>query len=255
MMGVITCDAVGPAHDASNKRHKSVSIFSLSNLLPERQAGRMFWRYIELVFSFAFRRTTPVVDGLQILAASGLPALAKFAGFRMPASASNDVLAYIGLVAVAFVLLRLLSAPYFVWREQVGEVASLKVELSRPEKIELHRLAEIRAEAKAELIQLLAAMVFTAARKNPARDRAKIGAMVDRGVALCGRANTGRAFDVAFERLSHLCFDMCEAQESRGDGALAAEYINAMQQYLHEEIKGEALALQLPLGTVQGTPL
>lgn len=43
----------------------------------------MVLRYLGLVLGFAFRRTTIAVDGLQILAASAFPLIAKLAGVKM----------------------------------------------------------------------------------------------------------------------------------------------------------------------------
>lgn len=88
---------------------------------------------------------------MQIVAASAIPALAKFSGVRMPESASGDVLAYIGLAAIAFICLRLLSAPYFIWRGQVSDIGHLKAELSKPERMVMEHLARHRAKARAKL--------------------------------------------------------------------------------------------------------
>lgn len=111
----------------------------------------MLLRYIGLIFGFAFRRTTIAVDGLQILAASGLPAAAKFAGIKMPETASNDILAYIGLVAIAFVIIRLLCAPFFIWKDDQGTITQLRNQIERPKSLEMEKLAEIRAEKRLEL--------------------------------------------------------------------------------------------------------
>lgn len=207
----------------------------------------MFVQYIGLLFSFAFRRSTVRTDVMQILAASALPGVAKFAGFKMPDTASNDVLAYIGLATIAFIVLRLIYAPYAVWKEQLSEMGVLREELAKPERVEANRLAEIRAEAKADLAYVIAQMGFLAMRRNLKRDQVEMSDLIARGMSGSARANVCRAFDDGFRDLGHYALDFAASPRGTGDeiiGHVIAS-VNLMQSYLHGEIKAEALALQL----------
>jgi hypothetical protein len=135
----------------------------------------MLWRFIGLVLSFAFRRTTNAIDGSQVVLASALPAVAKVIGVPFAPDTSADGLAYIGLAAVAFVGLRLISAPYFVWKEQSGEIGDLRLELEKPERIELDALARKRAQARLDLAKLTGKIrwelaVLAAVEDKAARD-------------------------------------------------------------------------------------
>ena len=91
----------------------------------------MYLRFLALVFSRAFQPTTRITDGLQIIAASALPAAALVFGVRMPAEIGAQALAYIGLATVAFVAIRLLWAPYALWKEQIEIADKLRYELGR----------------------------------------------------------------------------------------------------------------------------
>jgi predicted permease len=118
----------------------------------------MYFIFLWEVLKRAFSPTARVTDVLQILAASTIPAIGKFAGISLPASANDDALAYIGLIAVSFIIIRLMWAPYSIWREQAGEIGTLKLELSKPERAVVEHLAKHRAEARVELIRRLPEM-------------------------------------------------------------------------------------------------
>lgn len=114
----------------------------------------MYGQYIAAVVRRAFHPTARFTDVLQILAASAAPAVAKFLGLPVPSP--EDTLAYIGAAALAFVGLRLFFvAPYQVWRDQVGEIATLKLELSKPERMEIAHISKIRAKARVKLAKAI----------------------------------------------------------------------------------------------------
>jgi hypothetical protein len=209
----------------------------------------MLWEYIGKVLSFAFRRTTPTIDSLQILAASAVPAGAWLIGFKMAANVTNDVLAYIGAVGVVFVMLRLLSAPYFIWREQVGEIGALKLELSRPEQIELERIARIRAKARIKLAGAIRAAqltVFMNETDTEAFNKAQ--KKIARLAALTQIEKN--ALDALAE--IQIIMDRCHVAivdgKSFDDQNLGLRVAN-LCNYLHGSLTDEALAHRQPLNT------
>jgi hypothetical protein len=213
----------------------------------------MIWQYIGLVLSFAFRRSTIRTDVMQILAASALPAFAKFAGLKMPESASGDVLAYIGLATIAFIFLRLVSAPFFIWREQIGEIGALKLELSAPERIELERMAKLRAKKRVALAAEIRNFHWTVfGEGEPAQER--MGRAYKRCTILMGQAGIPQSFDTAFDRLFE---EMKRARKDaaengdrhHGGGYHDFKLVDNMTDYLHGRITAEDLALRLPPDT------
>lgn len=155
----------------------------------------MWFVYLWEVVKRAFTPAPRVTDILQILAASTLPAITKFAGVELPANASEDALAYIGLIAVTFIVIRFLWAPYSIWKDQSSEVAQLRSEISKPQRVEMLRLAEHRADARASLAETLAAMNLAceAARNGNPAEKAKLHKLVKAIDGLSGRANCCRS--------------------------------------------------------------
>lgn len=88
----------------------------------------MLWEYLKRLFAFTFLRFTWRVDGAQILAASFLPAIGSRWGFDV-----SDPATYAGYAAIAYVALRFLCAPFFVWRDERLETHRAREALAAPE--------------------------------------------------------------------------------------------------------------------------
>ena len=95
------------------------------------------------------------LDGAQILVAAFLPALFRLMGWPMPAESQAAVFAYIGYSILAFVVIRFVTAPYFIWKEQNTKISTLTESLSAPQQHEESKLRERFAENAAEAISLL----------------------------------------------------------------------------------------------------
>ena len=115
----------------------------------------MFFTYLGEVLKRAFTPTAKVTDGLQIAAASALPALASFTDFNFPEGTEDNVLALIGLWAVGLIGIRLIWAPYAMWRDQVCANSTLRFELSKPERLVTEKLAALRAKKLQKLINMI----------------------------------------------------------------------------------------------------
>lgn len=213
------------------------------------QVGAMYFLFLWEVVKRALTPVPRVTDMLQILAASALPATSKFVGVELPQNAGESALAYIGLVALSFVIIRLFWAPYSIWRDQNGEIGSLKLELNKPEKIELARMAELRADAKSEMSGAINQMLFLTMEVNPLRNSEKIGALIRRISSLSGPAHTSQSFANGYSRLGLLCYAIIREGKTEGyekRDAVVVELANAMELYLHGRITAEDLALRLP---------
>ena len=109
----------------------------------------MYWTFLAALLRKTFSPTVRLTDALQIIAASAIPGIAKAVGVTLPA---DSVLAYIGAIAITFVLIRLLFwAPYALWEEQVEAVGRLEADLAKPQRLVMERLAKHRAKARAKL--------------------------------------------------------------------------------------------------------
>lgn len=219
----------------------------------------MLWRYIGLILSFALKRTTPAVDALQVLAASAIPAVARFAGLSMPANVSADALAYIGLAAIAFVAIKLFSAPFFIWKEQCSEIGQLKLTLSAPERLELESLAKRRAKVRLQISKSVGRMRWEVARlatsteDQKASKNAEIKGIMSKAVSLTALLPETEALGVGLRRLNE-----CVSALNKGNKDNITQRSNKicilLVKYLHGQVTSEALALQLPQGIELETP-
>jgi hypothetical protein len=208
----------------------------------------MYGQYIATVTRRAFQPTARITDVMQILAASAAPAVAKFLGFPVPTP--EDTLAYIGAAAIAFVALRLFFvAPYQVWRTQAGEIGTLKLELSKPEQIEMRRMARMRARARVKMAQMLGSLhlEFQLGRV----DGKKSLRATKETVRLLARIDGGPAFGYGTSLLhaSLLRASDLEDEEAMRDAVNALSgLVRDLQAFLHGRITAEALALRLHQG-------
>jgi len=126
--------------------------------------------YLTAILRFTFRRLVLRTDALQIILASAIPALYHWAGLKMPAGLPTTTLAFIGYAALGWLTLRLVTAPYFIWREQNERIRSLEDEVNSPELVERKILAERRAGLRIELVDILGKLKVSALNRNRPRD-------------------------------------------------------------------------------------
>lgn len=116
----------------------------------------MYLQYLGAVFARALRPTVRITDGLQILAASFVALGARLAGVKMTDDIATNILAYVGMAVTALIVIRLFWAPYSIWKDQLADSAGLRLELSRPERLELEHKASQSATDRRQGARLLA---------------------------------------------------------------------------------------------------
>lgn len=214
----------------------------------------MFLTYMGEVLKRAFTPTPRLTDGLQIAAASALPAAAQFAGVDLPQSAEGSVLAYIGLVALCLFIIRFFWAPYAMWKEQNAQVASLRLELSKPERIEFERMSKLRAKSKMKLAARLREYYWLSCQRSDAeKASAKMGLVLNDLIQLMGQADSA----ISFGRGVALLNDYAFANLLNGDDSarsISHSLICNLLDHLHGKITDEALALQLPPDPTEKKP-
>ncbi|MDT9600030.1 hypothetical protein [Sphingosinicella rhizophila] len=207
----------------------------------------MYAQYLGAVFRRALQPTVRVTDGLQILAASAVPAIAD--ATELPVPATDSVLAYIGAAAISFVILRLLFvAPYHVWKEQVGELGGLKLELCKPERIEFARMAKVRAKKRVAFAALIREMQWFAFVTTD-RD---IGDDMDnyfgRGLKLAGEAGVSESCFQGFGKLVNECRELQKVRRHKTESGATSAFTlsDNLVSHLHGRLTAEDLALRLP---------
>lgn len=111
--------------------------------------------YFAALGRFAFRRSLAVTDGLSILVGVLIPAISRVSG----KAAAEDFAGYAAwaviLCVVSLIILRLVTAQYFIWREQNKKIAELESELAKPEQSVKARMHDDIATARIALLDQL----------------------------------------------------------------------------------------------------
>jgi hypothetical protein len=214
----------------------------------------MYFTYLIAVLKRAFTATPRMTDALQILAASALPAVSTAFGVRLPNDAPTLVLAYIGMAALAFFVIRLFWAPYSIWREQGCDILDLRSELARPERLVMEHLAKHRAKARAKLaveLEKFQALGFREAgdddKEDPDWHFTKAAQIMSRIRHLQAQAGLSEAFDKTRMRLVNAV--LVEADTKNDDlpgDRLSQILMKLMQSHLIGELTAEALLLRSP---------
>jgi hypothetical protein len=218
----------------------------------------MYFTFLWEVLKRAFTPAPRVTDMLQILAASALPAASKFIGIRLPQNAGDNALAYIGLIALSFVVIRLFWAPYSLWKEQEGQIGGLKLELSRPERLELEHMAKLRAKARmkmARVIRQFQHKYFLGEGQDMSSE------MLDRQlVRLHAQVSPSSAFTTVFadfhqemRTLEGKGVAHDDSMEDAGHHKRGLTLAYALSEWLHGRITDEALLLRWLKGTESET--
>jgi len=206
----------------------------------------MYLQYLGAVFSRALQPTVRITDGLQILAASFVALGARVAGVKMTDDVATNILAYVGMVATAFIVIRLFWAPYSLWKEDKGAIGDLKTELSKPERIVTERLAKHRAKAIMKIIEELHRVHSLYFAPNSEINELRSDALCARVLMLSYKANLPDAFR---DGLTSLALEGAVRQKRRPDISrkpLDFDVIELLLAFLHGQITPEYLLSQLP---------
>ena len=198
---------------------------------------------------------SPTIRAVDVLGFTMPPMVAAYywlVGEPMPEDIGQAIGLWVLGGGAAFVFLRLVSAPYFVWREDQERIAELVMEVGAPLRIEMTKLAEIRAEARAEMADNISSMNLTSERARKGNDsaRKRLSALLDRNDGLTGRLNACRIFDEAYTHYALLSLDRAEANDD-GNNAERLELGNALLAYLHGGLTSEGLRSRLPPDIVE----
>lgn len=206
----------------------------------------MYFAFLRLVLARAFHPATRVTDGLQIVAASAIPAAAMLAGVNMPSNMGNEALGYIGLATLAFVVIRLLWAPYSIWKDETVKVALLEGEMADPvhqiKKSQSTIIAANRLQLAGAIWQdyfyMMGVMIGDTKKlpKKFGKERFRLMAETD----------FSPPFRSAMSRLAELAVEIDEGRLQEGREKDISRVISSSVAYLHGTITGEDLLRRLP---------
>lgn len=208
--------------------------------------------YLSRLLLFALRGSVREADKWQIVGGTALPSiiigvLFHVAQVPVPTISAAEFPTYLGYGLIAWVAIRLLFVgPYFLYQEQLQDVAKLRLELSKPERIEHERMARARGKKKIELAALLRQLYWESCqRREPEAAMLRVSRVLKKSIKLMGQANVSDSFGKAFAILHDYAFKSLTENDTDAQFVSHA-LINNMLDYLHGKITAEDLALRLP---------
>ncbi|GAB5481258.1 MAG: hypothetical protein Pars92KO_10150 [Parasphingorhabdus sp.] len=214
----------------------------------------MIWTYLGDIGKKALTPAVRVTDGLQIAVASALPAVAKFLGIKLPETIGTDALSYIGAVAVAFLTIRFFWAPYALWKEQVIDNKSLKLELSKPETLVMVHMAKERAKKRVKIASLVSQMLI---KSHGSVDSAQeqMNSLSMKIFGLAGQSGFPLEFSQFVARSADYLVERNSASNSNDNDSNdndTVEVINSLIEFTNGEITLDELRGRLPSKIANG---
>jgi hypothetical protein len=114
--------------------------------------------YITDIAEFAFRKSYDGLDRLATIAGLAVPAVYYFAGKPMPETVGGQIAAFVLCALAAITVLRFLSAPYFVWREQQAKIAALSESPNEPTRLLLSHMSQRDAKDLSKFLDVVIAI-------------------------------------------------------------------------------------------------
>jgi hypothetical protein len=190
----------------------------------------VIFRYLGRVFVFAFARSLLVTDRLSFLIGPLITAALWLRGERVDNTAELVATATVATI-LAVLLLRLIAAPFFVWKEDQMEIAGLKQDLARPERAGAEEMNKLRAQRRVDLAaELLEFQMVCAVDEG---DDAYDAYRQKRIMRLAGEVNPPAAF---FRLMGTMYETGLKLNKTRSDEALRDKCITvtrALVDYLH----------------------
>lgn len=114
--------------------------------------------YLAAIWRFASPKAVTRLDTWQVIVGRSLPLFYRLRGLPMSSDATTYWLSLLGLLALGTFLIRVLIAPYFIWKEQQAKISHLTAKLDEPRQLQLRIAAENIAKLKLPLIEMIGAM-------------------------------------------------------------------------------------------------
>lgn len=210
----------------------------------------LVWQYIGKVLSFTLRGSVKQADSWQILiGGTALPSIIigvffQIVGLNVPTFDAAQFPTYLGYGFLVWLCIRLLIAPFFIWREQFEESVELRLELSKPERIVLERLAKHRAKALSKLCGRIHKISLLTFIEDGSKRSVKIQKQGIKAMNLAGVSGLPREFNQVIIRYSEVCESFKDSEQ------LTADQWSDFHENIIDCINGkmtlESLLLQLP---------
>ena len=120
----------------------------------------MLIKYLIKIFGFTFRGLVIRTDALQILLAAAFPSIYHIMGWPMPSELAPSIAAYIGYAVGTFLLMRLVAAPYFIWKEDQKKIKSIEDKLLLPDKRAKEQMLKAITKRRIDLIDQVNEITF-----------------------------------------------------------------------------------------------
>lgn len=163
-------------------------------------------------------------------------------GVKMTDDLTSNILTYIGLVPVGFMIIRFAWAPYAIWKEQIVESAELRLELSKPERLVIKHLAKHRAKAKIKITKELHNLGVISHEADQEIRIAKISDIGLKVHRLCHQAAMPEDFITAVYKY----MELCKMEKVEGEISSHMDVRDFLLSNIHDQISIDELSTKLP---------
>ena len=128
--------------------------------------------YLHEILSRTFKPSVRITDGLSIMAGVAVPAFYWLQDKPVPEDILGPVSFVILTVAAGAIVLRLITAPYFIWKEDGERIDELETALAAPAHKEQELISEILARQKVEAAEEISGVMRLIQEENvPVADK------------------------------------------------------------------------------------
>lgn len=204
----------------------------------------MLAEYTKSVLSRAISPAMRFTDGLQLAVAVAVPAFAKFSGVSVGAAANETAFAYVGAALVSLIVIRLLWAPYALWKDQSSRIEDLQEQLARPAHMVRQLLAKSQSEHRAGAIGRIHEMALASTAAEAQREERVADPFVQAQGHLA-QAGLPIEFTVYLSGFGRFCIEH-RPKEGAADGALPFILAENYIRFVAGEVDFEQFKSSLP---------
>lgn len=176
----------------------------------------MFWIYLGELFRRVFFPTTRGADYISVLLPLAASVTAFFLGVRVSEDTTVQILAYVGVFTLLAFLIRLLvAAPFAMWKDEVGKVAELKLELSKPEQMVLEHMSRHQAKMRKKLIVIIHKMQMFGTEREDPKAIYKLSNLTVKANRYAGQCGFGNTFGQAVLEYGDVCREHLDSEEPK----------------------------------------
>ncbi len=204
----------------------------------------MFGQWIGAILQRIFVPAKAMGEVLQLVTALAIAGASTFFGATISEDSGARVLAYGGVAIGALLIIRLIWAPYTLWRDQARDIVLLRGRLNAPEHLIKKHMAIHQAEKRIEVLAILQSII-SATTVVPDERKAKLGQVFSESLPTIAQAGLPLDF-IHYVNISCQYFAEYEVGEPAHLKSNPVLICDSLAQYVVGAISLDQLAQRMP---------